>query len=244
MGNTSTLTLESIENEIISCKGYQINGMMEALDLSLQIFKRNFAEAKSAYDFLKRPEIYLTIFQPQNKSALTLYILEVFRTFFNFEASAASLVDHSRCFKDKYETQNETFCRKYQCKVDEDFTNNPLAKFVKDIRNYVIHKGYPGLSLNVPLLHDRPHEYLLNTESLLEWDGWTTKSKQYIHDQGEIIELFAVLESYYKMVSDFYTWMFAELKTIHEDDYREVNLLIKKRNAFLDSNSGAQKEVR
>lgn len=227
-------TLASIENEITSSFGYEINSMMEAIDLSLQIFKRNYGEAKRAYDFLKSPEISLTIFQPQNKAVMLLYLVEVYRTFFNFEASAASLIEHSRVFIEKHKTTNASFCQEYEIKKAETFINNPLSKFVKDMRNYVTHKGYPQMSLSVPLLEKRVHEYLLKSSLLLEWDGWTAKSKEYIKSQGDEMSLYPVIEEYYKLVDGFYKWMFERLREIHVSDYAEVNALIKKRNDFLD----------
>jgi hypothetical protein len=226
-------TLASIENEITSSSGYSINSMMEALDLSLQIFIRNYGDAKRAYDFLKDPAISLRIFQPQNKVALMLYLIEIYRTFFNFEASAASLIDHSRVFINKYEEKNTTFCREYQNKIEADFISNPLAKFIKDIRNFVVHKGYPIMNLNFPLVGNRVYEYLLNSSSLLEWDGWTSKAREYINSQGETIRLYSVIEEYYKLVDGFYSWMYVKLKEIHAQDFSEVNALITKRNEFL-----------
>ena len=229
--------LASIENEIVSNYGYEINSMMEALDLSLQIFKGNYAEAKRAYDFLKLPEILLTIFQPQNKAAMMLYLCEVYRTFFNFETSAASLIDHSRVFIKKHEVKNDSFFYEYDNMITKKFINNPLSKFVKDMRNYVTHKGYPPMSLSFSLPGNKEHEYLLASSLLLEWDGWTEKSREYINSQGNEIHLYSVVEEYYKVVDDFYKWMFTRLREIHVTDYAAVNALIKKRNDFLDYRS-------
>lgn len=231
------VTLAAIEDEITASFGYLINSMMEALDLSLQIFKRNFSDTKRAYDFLKDPAISLRIFQTENKAALQLYLIEVYRTFFNFEASAASLVDHSRAFINKYEEKNAAFYHAYQDKVEADFLNNPLAKFVKDIRNYVVHKGYPVMDLSFPLVGNRVHEYLLNSSSLLEWDSWTSKAREYIKSQGEVVRLYSVIEEYFQLVDSFYTWMFTNLKEIHTKYFFDVNALISKRNEFLELKS-------
>ena len=121
---------------------------MLALDISLQLFKNNYHAFLKVTDMFKMPVFSSFFWADSEESELfrKKYQVEVYRTFTNFAASAAALIDHSRRFigKDiKDEIKNH-----YEQKVQKCFSKNVLAKFIKDFRNYLLHRGYPSITIS------------------------------------------------------------------------------------------------
>ena len=153
--------------------------------------------------------------------------VEIYRTFTNFESSAVSLIDHSRNFVKK--DIKDTIKNKYENKKHEHFVKNYLASFVKDLRNYLIHREYPNIKISTHLT-DGNNEFTIEKAELMKWSGWTSNSKSFFAEQSEDISVVLIVETYYNLVVEFYEWLFNELQTEYKEEYAEVNKLIKQFN--------------
>lgn len=223
-------SLESIERSIKACKGYTIYSMMEALDMSYHIFTANYQDIQNKFKAIELPDFRLHIFQEENKTACTRYTFEIYRSFFNFEAAAVSLVDHSRYFINKYETHNKPFRTEYDQQTDKCFIQNPLIIFIQGLRNYVIHRSYPQIELTSSLTGIAKNQFLLNKEEISAWGGWSLKAKELLNSSENSIPLDKAITDYYIVIKNFYDWLFKRLKEIHNVDFQEVNSLVRERN--------------
>lgn len=221
------MDLNEMEQQIKSTKGFEINAIMQALDMSLQIFKRNYNEISKLIKGFDAPLYNLVFWSEGNERVRTELQIELYRTFVNFELAASSLIDHSRNFSNK--GIKDSIKNKYVEKVKECFADNGLASFIKDFRNYLIHKEYPNIVISTELSDNKNHIYF-NKNELEIWDGWKSKAKIFLKEQESKVSVVMLVDSYYKLVVEFYEWLFDELRKEYKDEYEEVNTLIKKFN--------------
>lgn len=155
------------------------------------------------------------------------YQVEIYRNFTNLESSAAALIDHSRYFI-KADIK-DTIKIAYEQKKSECFVTNRLACFIKNLRNYLLHRGYPNISITTDLNSNT--SFTMNKSELMEWKDWSSKSKDYLNEQGDTISVVSITVDYYRIVVDFYEWFFNELRAAYKAEYEEVNGLIQLYNS-------------
>lgn len=221
------MDINEMEKQIISTKGFKINAIMQALDMSLQIFKRNYNEISKLIKDFDFPLYNLIFWSEKNKYMRIEFQIELYRTFVNFESASASLIDHSRNFSKK--DIKDGIKDKYAEKVKEYFADNGLANFIKDFRNYLLHKEYPNIEISTELSNNKNYIYF-NKDELEIWDGWKSKSKIFLKEQDRNLSIEMLVDDYYKLVVEFYEWLFDELRKEYKDEYEEVNTLIKRFN--------------
>lgn len=223
------MDINEMEKQIYSTEGYKINSIMRALDMSIQIFKKNYQEFFNLIKTFDNP-VYNLFFWGDGQDSKQMRVdfqIEIYRTFTNFESSAASLIDHSRNFVKK--DIKDTIKDKYENKKNEYFVKNKLASFVKDLRNYLIHREYPNIKISTQFT-DGNNEFTIEKAELMKWSGWTSNSKSFFAEQSEEISVVLIVETYYKLVVEFYEWLFNELREEYKEEYAEVNKLIKQFN--------------
>jgi hypothetical protein len=178
------------------------------------------------------PDEGLRLMAVDNREAGQQTHREVVRRVHNFVASALTLVEHTRIF------MRENYCStpvldRYQAKIDADLANDPLARFVQDLRNYMLHKGLPNSEMHMKFESnpDLPGGGTLETgiqiraARLQEWDGWSVSARGFIEACGESIDIRTVAETYADKISLFHTWLQRELDQFHSDDLNELRAL-------------------
>ncbi len=223
------MDINEMDNQIRSSEGYRIHVLMRALDMSLQIFRKNYCTFLQLISMFEDPMFQFSYWADGEKAMLTRtnYQVEIYRTFTNFEASAAALIDHSRYF---IKTDiKDAIKEAYEQKKNECFVSNGLACFIKNLRNYLLHRGYPNISITTDLQNGT--SFTMDKNELMEWKGWSSGSKQYFKKQDDAISVVSIATDYYKIVVDFYEWFFNELRAAYKTEYEEVNRLINLFNA-------------
>jgi hypothetical protein len=128
-----------LDEQIKATEGYRIQAKIRGLEGSYYVFESNYLWLVRALDYFGREEVSMELWRLDNRTKLGSFIDEVTRLLHNFLASAQSLVDHTRVFKNKM-YKGHTFKKVYQDKVDRELKHSPIVCFVQDLRNYVLHK--------------------------------------------------------------------------------------------------------
>jgi hypothetical protein len=113
---------------------------------------------------------------------------------------------------------------KYQKEVDKRFVSNPLAGFIEELRNYMLHYDLPFSIArisreNVVYFGKAPEKHIiyLYRDDLLEWKEWK-KGQLFLNDASEIFELLAIIKAYNTEIESFYSWIFNELIVLHKKE--------------------------
>lgn len=229
------MDINEMEQQIYSTEGYKIDLIMRGLDMSVQIFKRNYQQFSELIKTFDNPAYIIFFWADSIESKKTRidFQIEVHRAFTNFEASAASLIDHSRRFVES--GIKDTIKEKYTNKKDECFVENNLSRFVKDLRNYLLHRGYPEIKISTHYPNGN-NEFVMNKTELTKWSKWSSYSKEFLAKQEEKISVVSVVDDYYNLVVEFYEWFFNELREEYKEEYEEVNKLIEQFNTTFFGN--------
>jgi hypothetical protein len=164
----------------------------------------------------------------QKQETMDVSLLELARLLQNLVASAVSLIDLNRNIKKAYYSNTE-FGKEYQGEINKRFARDPIAGFVKDLRNYVLHYKFlsPEINLIVKVDPDTQKRAIIhppvtiNKAHLLEWAKLSERGKTYLDAvEGNKIELQVVIEEYARAVEAFQQWMMTRLLEIHNDELR------------------------
>ncbi len=112
----------------------------------------------------------------------------------------------------------------YTKNIKEQFTNNSIAVFIKDLRNYQMHyeTTFPYVTPD--------KQVCFETHEFKQYNRWTKLSKEFIKKQGDFIILKPLIETYFKMLEPFYMNIYAELTKYHKQDFKETIELATKIN--------------
>jgi len=158
---------------------------------------------------------------------------ELSRHIHNFAAASKTLVDHTRVFLEENYSKTEV-ATSVKTKIANTFTNDPVSKFVHDLRNYMLHKGLPNSQMFLSFQQDPAKPELgailttgirFDTESLSEWSGWTAGAKQYLEQNKEHIDIHQFTEEYLTRVNEFHSWLENLLREHHSNDIEHLQEL-------------------
>ena len=234
-------TRHGLLDAIHASRGMQHFNRSHQRTFTLNIFRMNAQELIEITRRVNDPDEAIRLMAVDNKEAGKQTHREVTRRAHNFVAAALTLVDHTRIFmRENY--SDLPIAAHYQSKVEADLASNPLVRFVKDLRNYMLHKGLPNseMYLNFKSDANRPDGGLLETgiriktAPLLEWDNWSNEARRYIESCGEFVDLRTMAENYTDKILAFHSWLHDELDRFHSADLDELRAL---EEAF---NSGAK----
>ncbi|MGG0053093.1 hypothetical protein [Bacillus atrophaeus] len=226
------------KDKIKKSEGLRINKKMKDLDVSKYVFEKNHEELCKTINLFKSDyeKAIKTIKISQGKG-LNPFLYELSRLLHNYLASGKTLIDHSRkLFQQEYEHKHLAFSKVYQNKLKETFAESPLAKFIQDLRNYSLHRSIPisGASYDIASSNRGLTEVFLVKKSLLEWDGWTKKAKEYIDTCKKDIDLIQLVNEYTKKTKEFQEWFRSKQMEIHKKDFDELRTLQQKSKYIYD----------
>lgn len=200
---------------------------------SLNIFRTNANELIEALRHVSDPEHGLRLMAVDNREAGTQAHREVSRRIHNFVAAAKTLVDHTRVFmKENYDKLH--IFNEYIAEINKRFSENKVAKFIHDLRNYMLHRGLPNSAMFIqysrsPEQPDQPAQFTtgvrLNAKDLREWDGWTAPARAYLDAVGDELEIEALVSTYLSQVEAFQGWLSERLIEFHAADMSELQAL-------------------
>ena len=111
-------------------------------------------------------------------------------------------------------------CR-FAARVDHDFAHDPLAQFVKCLRQYCLHYKAPDLDMTVSWQQGdaRPVRTVsLLVEDLRTFDEWTAPAKKHLDSIDEKVEILTIATAYRDKVIAFYQWFQSRQAEIHKEE--------------------------
>lgn len=191
---------------------------LQALSASYGVFNKNYNELIRYLEHLKNPRESLFMYSSEQRENLERLIDETSRLFHNFLASAQSFVDHTRNIVNRLYS-NQEFRKEYQEKIDRDITNNPVRRFVQDLRNYTLHYTLPIPALQIEFAEDIEMSVRLDVEILKQWDKWHKISKSYLETLEESFCLISLSNEYFFLIQNFYQWLTERQTQLHQSDF-------------------------
>ena len=171
---------------------------------------------------------------------------EIHRLLHNFTAAAGALYDHTYRFLDKNYCSNND-CMHCKEKFEEYFKYGALANFVRQLRNYILHRELPRCSITIAFNAYKPESTAysaLDVSELLKWDGWNQKSKNYMQSSGMKIKIHEFTKAYRVTVREFYFWLQSELNEHHEQDLITVAKLRQELDKYYPGRPQSNDEIK
>lgn len=216
-----------------ACNGMRYKNRRKARAFTLNVFEGNLADLRKICSLIEDPKNGLRLMNASMDSGNNSAHMEALRHFHNFLAAAKSLVDQTRTFVDEYYA-GTTIQNAYEQKVQSEFSQDPLAKFVQELRNYMLHRNLPASSMTINLdgiensiAKSMTTSVTINKQGIEEWKGWTKLSRQYLQQADEKIPISSISNPYSKKVLDFYCWFDLKLEKFHQVELEELRRLQK-----------------
>lgn len=194
---------------------------LQALSASYRVFKGNYDALEDHLDHLNNPRESLFMYSSEQRENLERLIDETSRLFHNFLASAQSLVEHTRVIVNRLYS-NQEFKKEYDEKRAQDLTNNPVRRFVQDLRNYTLHYSLPIPALHELFAEDIEMSVRLDVEILKQWDGWKEISRPYLETLGESFCIISLSNEYFFLIQNFYQWLTERQTQLHQSDFENL----------------------
>lgn len=190
-------------------------------------FRKNFDDLAEKYREQLTPNSTREIDGALLKGNSEYYYGEILRCWMNFLASAAALIDHTRIVMKRLD--GTELAKDYLELIREHFSNDPLCKFVKELRNMILHKGYPPYSLTLICSRTESESVFLmeNVGPTIDRDvidcfGWSPDSRKFISEFDAGIRFQDVAEKYFKKVEELSSWLEKGFANLYNDVCREI----------------------
>jgi hypothetical protein len=225
------MKLGELNEQIKATDGYRISLKIRALRRSYHVFEGNYHYLVSALDHFARTVVIMELWREDNRAKLDLFLNEITRLLHNFLAGAATLVDHTRVFKNEM-YKGQSFEKTYQEKLERDVSSSPLVNFVQDLRNYVLHKELPITSAELSFKREAggtstvfSSTIQLDVDKLRGWNRWNSKSRLYLNTLDDKVKIKEVVEQYEAIIRAFYQWFGEEQDKLHRAEFDEFEQL-------------------
>jgi hypothetical protein len=196
---------------------------------SFNIFVGNLNELRKVLVIIENPKMLSKIMSDKNRETLGESVhMELMRHLHNFLAGAKSLIEHTRVFlKQHYDGTNIKSV--LEQKVKNEFSEDPLSRFIQDLRNYMLHKGPLNTTLSMTYQKiAEPNQFkggskaYLKKSELLAWSRWSKQAKNYLNNSPDQLQISSFCDEYAQKVLSLYTWFYKELYSHHENDYKDL----------------------
>lgn len=213
---------EALE-KLKSLDGWKIGKKIENFGTSIFIFQGNFEELMNQIELFKKPSS-LILQDVRNDDELNKVFELVTRLLHNYLSSAFTLVEHTRIFVRELYSKEEfsEFKSEYDSKIKTGFAENPLHRFMQELRNYTLHKELPivGCTLN---LNEIKADLIIDFSKLRNNFDWSSLAKEYIASKGEDEKLENTILEYFNLVLDLHDWLYKRQLEIHSKEFKEAN---------------------
>lgn len=239
----SPIGFKTLYEQIQSCPGMKYYRLVLSYRTSQHIFSGNFKQLRELLQFIHDPErSFDKLFTADKSREMTLAQNEVVRLFHNFVASAMTLIEHTRIMI-RDDSVKKGAIDEYQEKIEVTFTNNTLAGFIQDLRNYILHKGIPFTGVELKWTAENKKydtRVFLDLSQMKTWDKWSERGRTYIDNAGaEKITLLEVVEAYTAIVQSFHEWYHNWFMELHKAELEEFRALQKVLNEGIEGREKA-----
>ncbi len=212
-----------IMNELERMPGAEILKSLQGFNISIFIFDKNYGDLEKFIKLATDDQQSGHLYWLRNKDQLQNAMFHIIRLTHNFVASSLSLIDHTRRLYLKLYKENGLF-PEYDPKVQSEFAKDPLAQFVKGLRQYCQHYKAPDLSIETavsgPEADPTRTVYLLK-EDLAAFERWNSPALRYLDGIDDQVNILEVAKEYREKVLDFYNWFQHRQREIHHDELEE-----------------------
>jgi hypothetical protein len=194
-------------------KGHASQPIVDGLNIigrAADIFLRNTIELRQLLEAAVRSdELAAELFQNVRPPVARVeFLAQVDQRLHNYVAALKSLVEHTRKQVRKLYGSDAEFLVQYRKNVVQPFAESPVAMFLQDLRDFVLHNGLPLTGAHVTITESRASgEVLLDTAALLRWRGWTDEAKTYLNQAGERALLRDAVDEYSAIYQRSYGWL-------------------------------------
>lgn len=229
------IELRRLREQLWATEGWAIGLDMKGLQRTWNVFQANWTFLNAMIGrFKSDPAFAMDIAgtsRDQPKLDSFLDALDV--ALHNFIASAATLGDHTRRIAQNRVAGNAW--SRYQAEVDRVFGEAPRSRFVKDLRNYMLHRTLPLTAGSFRYEKDGPfsHAITLSVLSLLQWDGWKPLARDYLDSVGEELDLHDCLAVYHRDTLRFQKWFGRYVHDVNRDELEEAQRLADRGNELV-----------
>jgi hypothetical protein len=212
-------------NEIQQLPGFKLYYQdLKGLEISLYIFNRNYQDLNTVINFITTDPRGEMLHAVENRDKLEVFGYEAISRIHNYVAAVLSLLDHTRnLYKKLYEGTN--LFPEYQERIDKDFKNDALSKFVQDLRRYFQHYKSPIVMFTTTFDSNwKPIVTIsIPLNDLLAFKDWSAPAKKYLSTIQEKVDVLEVATAYRDKVIDFYTWFRLRQEEIHAVELKELD---------------------
>ena len=219
--------LRELGQEIAASKGQRIRNGINLLRKNYTIFDGNYRNLKHVLEEFEQPTVFLRLWEEDDDHhKLDLYISEVVRYFHNYLAGAGTLLDHTCAFMEDTH-QEPAFAEAYQRRMDQQFDNSLLPRFMQDLRRYMLHKELPFALAELSFGKEGGDMEVdsairLDVTKLRDWQDWSEKGREYLVTLGEKARLGVIASEYFASIADFYKWFGLQQTELHYDALRHL----------------------
>lgn len=232
-----------LKQEISDHVGTKIMGALRNHSISKTIFANNCAQLRMLIIQLEDPKDPLNILPLERRNTLDKFFEEVIRLFHNFLTSISTFVDHTRNFigsdileNGKRKHPGADFIKSehqldHQRKINKDFANNPLARFLKECRNYVTHMALPLSSLQQQLLPTAETlEIKIDLKAMLDEPSWHwgTSARTFLEQHQPSIRILKLVDEYEGKMKSFYEDFIITFRQYYGSEISEAEDLMEK----------------
>lgn len=161
------------------------------------------------------------IWEITKRDKLQAFLRELSRLIHNYLSSTFSLISHSSNFCEQLHNKN---LRKEYDEMVAKLKFYDCYHFVKDLRRFNQHIGLPiiaaQLSMHPKDSNGFQSRILFAKKTLLNWDGWTSGSKNYLKRHEEI-EVKTVFSEYQGLIKEFYDWFYKKVSSVYVNELNE-----------------------
>lgn len=213
---------------IYASRGMAHINRCQARSFSINIFKMNARDLIKIINHVSDADP--NRWSIHNEEANRQVHREVGRHMHNFLAASKTLIDHTRQFiADNYDDTPVEVA--YKTRVKTTFASNPVAKFVQDLRNYMLHKGLPPSHMF--LSYRRAAEengesgklrsgVQYKVDELLKWNRWSAPAREYLEQATLGLNIEQFVGEYLEAVAKFHDWLTAEPEAFHANDLAQL----------------------
>jgi hypothetical protein len=214
------------QQTIDSLPGGKIFSKLDSLYLSLRVFLDATYDLLSSINLFKSESERSDFWNRPRRMDFERLEVRIQRGVFSATMAAMALVDHTRKFSNDFPVEH------YQERVNENFAENPLHKFIQCLRNFTTHVRIAKSNwVTIRDKEGRSVFFLFSTTDLNKWDGWDALSRTYIESNPEGINVEQLFQDYSKKVKSFHDWFRSRVWERNSEILREYLACKKTYNA-------------
>lgn len=221
---------------ILKSKGMKATNRLHSHSFSTNILTMNGTALLEAIDVTNDVDFMIQAFQVRHEKQSTQLHRETNRLVHNYLCAVSTFIEHTRNFMKRHYA-NTPFHVAYQKETKTRFADSAHARFVRDLRNYITHRGLPDSVMNLHFVNDTEStetsdgkgsassEIHYRTEHFLSWDRWSRQARSFLKSCDETLSIREIFKPHFEAMQSFLEWFDNEFHEHHEADFRELQEL-------------------